>query len=65
MRVEENIRIAAPREEVWRLISKPECYSQFMVNSSWSSDDGEPTSGPRARWNIQNGVGSINLASVS
>ena len=64
MRVEESIRIAAPREEVWRFISEPGCYSQFMVNSNWSSVDGEPTSGPRARWKIAIGVGSIDLSGV-
>ena len=64
MRVEESILIAAPREEVWRFISKPECYSQFMVNSSWAPVEGEPTEGPRARWNIAIGVGSIELSGV-
>ena len=64
MRVEESIRIAAPREEVWQLISEPERYSEFMVNSNWSAVDGEPTSGPRARWNIDIGVGSINLCGL-
>ncbi|HKH23690.1 MAG TPA: SRPBCC family protein [Solirubrobacterales bacterium] len=64
MRVEESIRIAAPREEVWPFISQPGCYSQFMVNSTWSPVEGEPTSGLRARWNTEIGVGSINLSSL-
>ena len=64
MRVEESIRIAAPREEVWGFVSKPECYSQFMVNSSWTPVEGEPTSGPRARWNIEIEVGSIDLSGI-
>jgi uncharacterized membrane protein len=64
VRVEESIRIAAPREEVWRFVSQPECYSEFMINSTWSAEPGEPTSGPRARWNIEIGVGSINLAGL-
>ena len=64
MRLEESIRIAATREEVWRFISKPDCYSQFMVNSNWSQVEGEPTSGPRARWNIEIGIGSISLSGI-
>ena len=64
MRVDESIRIAAPREEVWRFISEPGCYSQFMINSTWSSVEGEPTSGLRARWNIDIEVGSIDLSGL-
>src|SRR4051794_9476028 len=58
MRIEESIRIAAPRQEVWRYVSQPECYSEFMVNSEWAPVDGEPTSGPRARFNIDIQVAS-------
>src|SRR4051794_11049087 len=64
MRVEESIRIAAPREEVWRFISNPECYSQFMVNSRWSPVEGEPATGLRARWNIEIAIGSVRLTSL-
>jgi carbon monoxide dehydrogenase subunit G len=64
MRVDESIRIAAPREDVWRFVSQPDCYSEFMVNSSWAPVAGEPTSGARARWNIAIGVGSIDLSGV-
>jgi carbon monoxide dehydrogenase subunit G len=64
MRVEESIRIAAPREEVWRLISQPERYSEFMVNSSWATCPGEPTSGLRARFRLALEVGSIDLSGV-
>ena len=49
MRVEESIRIAAPREEVWRYVSESERYSEFMVGSTWSPVPGEPASGLRAR----------------
>ena len=64
MRVEESIRIAARREEVWKFVSQPECYSQFMVNSEWSPIEGEPTTGPRARFTIEIAVGSIDLSGV-
>ena len=64
MRVEESIRIAAPREEVWRYVSQPERYSEFMLNSDWSPVDGEPTSGQRARFNVGIHIGSIDLGGV-
>ena len=64
MRVEESIRIAAPREEVWRYVSEPERYSEFMVGSSWSPVPGEPTSGLRARSQIEIRVRSIDLGGV-
>jgi carbon monoxide dehydrogenase subunit G len=64
MRVEESIRIAAPREEVWPLVSQPERYSEFIVGSSWSPLPGEPTTGPRARFKIGIDAGSIDLGGV-
>jgi carbon monoxide dehydrogenase subunit G len=64
MRIEESIRIAAPREEVWRYVSDPERYSEFMVGSSWSPVPGEPTSGARARSSIAIQVRSIDLGGV-
>jgi uncharacterized membrane protein len=64
MRVEESIRIAAPREEVWRYVSDPERYSEFMVGSSWSRVPGEPASGLRARSQIEIRVRSIDLGGV-
>lgn len=64
MRVEETIGIEAPREQIWRYVSEPECYSEFMVGSTWSPVEGEPTSGPRARFEICIEVGSIDLGGV-
>ena len=64
MRVEEKIRIDAPREEVWRLISQPERYSEFMVNSHWAACPGEPTTGHRARFNLTLEVGSVDLSGM-
>jgi uncharacterized membrane protein len=64
VRVEESIRIAAPREAVWRYVSQPERYSDFMVGSSWATVPGEPPSGPRARFTIDIEVGSIDLGGV-
>ena len=64
MRVEESIRIAAPREGVWRYVSEPENYSEFMVGSTWSPVPGEPASGLRARSQIEVRVRSIDLGGV-
>jgi uncharacterized membrane protein len=64
MRVEESIRIAAPREEVWRYVSQPDRYPEFMVGSSWSPVPGEPISGPRARYSIEIQVRSVDLGGV-
>jgi uncharacterized membrane protein len=61
MRVEESIRIAAPREEVWPYVSEPERYSNFMVGSRWDPVPGEPVTGPRARFEICIEVGSTDL----
>jgi uncharacterized membrane protein len=61
MRVEESIRIAAPREEVWPYVSEPERYSNFMVGSRWDPVPGEPVSGLRARFEICIEVGSTDL----
>lgn len=64
MRVEESIRIAAPRDEVWRQVSEPDHYSDFMVGWSWEPVRGEPTAGLRARFWLNVRVGSTDLGGV-
>lgn len=64
MRVDESIRIAAPRERVWRYVAEPTRYSEFMVGSSWEPIPGEPTSGMRARFWLNVKVGSTDLGGV-
>jgi uncharacterized membrane protein len=64
MRIDESIRIAAPREDVWRYVSAPERYSEFMVGSIWEPVDGEPTTGLRARSAVAIEVRSIDLGGV-
>jgi uncharacterized membrane protein len=61
MRIEQGTSIAAPREEVWRYVSEPERYSEFMVGSRWDPIPGEPVSGLRARFEICIEVGSTDL----
>jgi uncharacterized membrane protein len=64
MRIEESIRIAAPREDVWRYVSAPERYSEFMAGSIWEPVEGEPTTGLRARAAVAIEVRSIDLGGV-
>jgi uncharacterized membrane protein len=64
MHIEESIDIAAPREQVWDLVSVPERYEEFMFGSHWSPVEGEPTNGPRARFQIQIEVRSVDLGGV-
>jgi uncharacterized membrane protein len=64
MRVEESIAVRAPREQVWDYVSKPECYPEFMVGTRWGPVEGEPSTGPRARFNIAIEVRSIDLGGI-
>jgi uncharacterized membrane protein len=64
VRVEESIRIAAPRDRVWRYVSEPKRYSEFIVGSTWKPVAGEPPSGPRARFEMGIEVRSIDLGGV-
>jgi uncharacterized membrane protein len=64
MRVEESIRVAAPRERVWRYVSEPTRYSEFMVGSSWEPIEGEPSSGLRARFWLNVEVASTDLGGM-
>jgi uncharacterized membrane protein len=64
MRIEERIRIDAAREDVWPYVSDPERYSEFMVGSTWSAVPEEPSTGLRARTQIEIRVGSIDLGGI-
>jgi uncharacterized membrane protein len=64
MRIEQTIGIAAARDQVWRYVSDPKRYSEFMVGSRWEPVPGEPVSGPRARFEIAIEVRSIDLGGV-
>ena len=64
MRIEQSIRVAAPREEVWRYVSQPERYSEFMVGFRWEPCPGEPVTGMGARFTIYIDVASIDLGGL-
>jgi carbon monoxide dehydrogenase subunit G len=61
VRIEQSIKIAAPREDVWRYVSQPERYSEFMVGFRWAPCPGEPVDGIGARFQIYIEVTSIDL----
>ena len=61
MRIEQSITIAAPREEVWRYVSQPERYSEFMVGFRWEPCPGEAVNGKGARFQIYIDVISVDL----
>jgi uncharacterized membrane protein len=64
VRIEQSIRIAAPREDVWRYVSQPERYSEFMVGFRWEPCPGEAVSGPGARFQIYIEVTTIDLGGI-
>jgi uncharacterized membrane protein len=64
MRVEESIGIAAPGDRIWPLVSEPGRYLDFMVGSTWKHVEGEPVSGPRARYWLTVQAGSTDLGGV-
>ena len=64
MHIEESIDVQAPREEVWKFVSQPERYEEFMFGSHWAPVNGEPASGPRARFQISIEVRTIDLGGV-
>jgi uncharacterized membrane protein len=64
VRIEERIRIAAPRDRVWPFVSGIERYSEFMMGSTWNPVPGEPVSGLRARAEICITVASTDLGGV-
>jgi uncharacterized membrane protein len=64
MRVDESIKVAAPRDEVWMIVSDPSGYPQFMRGVSFGSVEGEPPVGHRARYTLRMEVGSTEVGGV-
>lgn len=64
MRVEASIEIDAPVEDVWGRVSDPSCYAQFMEGVRFAPVEGEPTTGPRARFNVWMQVGSAEIGGL-
>jgi uncharacterized membrane protein len=64
MRVDESIRVAAPREDVWMIVSDPSGYPQFMEGVNFGTVEGEPPVGHRARYTLRMEVGSAEVGGV-
>jgi uncharacterized membrane protein len=64
MHIEESIEVGAPRQEVWKLVSQPQRYEEFMFGTHWAPVNGEPVSGPRARFQMTIEVRSIDLGGL-
>jgi fatty-acyl-CoA synthase len=64
MRVERQITVDAPREEVWELIADPANYPRFMAAiTQFETDDGaEPGAG--ARYSMRMRVGSADIGGL-
>ena len=59
--MDESIKVAAPRDEVWLIVSDPSGYPQFMRGVSFGSVEGEPPVGHRARYTLWKGVTILNV----
>jgi len=64
MRVQSSIRIDAPRERVWELVSNPRNYERFMEGARFWHLEGEPDTGPRARYTLRMRVRSAEIGGV-
>lgn len=64
MRVNESITLAAPRDEVWLIVSDPSGYPQFMEGVNFGTVEGEPPVGHRARYTLRMEVGSAEVGGV-
>jgi uncharacterized membrane protein len=64
MRVNESVRVASPREEVWMIVSDPSGYPQFMEGVRFGTVEGEPPVGHRARYTLRMEVGSAEVGGI-
>ncbi len=64
MRIDESITIAAPREKVWEAVSNPAMAEAFLDGMTFRTVDGEPESGPRARYTVRTQVGSAQVGGL-
>jgi len=61
MRVEKRRTIAAPRQQVWDLVSDPRCYPQFMAGLVVSEVVGDQSIGCGSRFSVRLMVGAAAL----
>jgi acyl-CoA synthetase (AMP-forming)/AMP-acid ligase II/uncharacterized membrane protein len=64
MRVEKQVTVDAPREEVWELISDPASYRRFMHNITRFEVKDEREKGCGARYSMRMRVGSADIGGL-
>ena len=64
MRIERQITVDAPREEVWALVSDPASYPRFMYGISRFEDEREQEPGYGARYQMRMRVGSADVGGL-
>ena len=63
MKVEESVRIGAPRGRVWRLLARPEEYGERLAGLTWKPGNGARAGGPEvgSRYDVWTRVGAAQL----
>lgn len=64
MKIEESVRIAAPKEEVWELAGDPATFPRFFADLAWFEHAGGPKRGVGARYNLRIRVGSTGVGGL-
>jgi uncharacterized membrane protein len=64
VRIEERVTINAPRERVWSTVSDIAGATVFMEGFRFSTIEGEPATGLRARYTVRAQVGSAEVGGV-
>jgi len=64
MRVEREATIAAPREQIWKLVSDPSNYPRFMHGITRFERKGEAEQGCGARFSMRMRVGSADVGGL-
>jgi acyl-CoA synthetase (AMP-forming)/AMP-acid ligase II/uncharacterized membrane protein len=64
MKVEERIRIAAPKEAVWKLAGDPAAYPRFFSDLAWFQHAGGPQAGVGARYDLRVRLGATGVGGL-
>jgi uncharacterized membrane protein len=64
MRVTQRMRIAAPRQAIWELVSNGKRYPDFMADTDRWEVEGEQASGCGARWAVRLRIGSAAVGGL-
>ncbi len=64
MRVERRCVIRADRESVWKIVSDPDCYPQFMANLERWEAANDQAAGVGARYTVHWKIGSVPVGGL-